>query len=76
MLIEELTPEWIPSPGRPGFYQKTMKCGNATIIVNRPILEPEVQKRREAVTIRAAENYLSALERRKRMEENERKDVS
>lgn len=67
MLLEDLTPEWVPTPGRPGFYQKTWKHGNATLTCIRPILDPEEQKRREAVTIRAAENYLAALERRERM---------
>ena len=76
MLVSDLTPEWVPSPEHPGCYQKTIKYGNATIICVRPILDPEEQKRREAVTIRAAENYLSAIERRKRMnKESERKEM-
>lgn len=66
MLVEDLTPDWVPTPGRPGFYQKTTKHGNATIIVIRPILTPEEQKRREAVTIRAAEHFLTSVEARKR----------
>ena len=66
MLIEDLTPEWVPCPDEPGCYQKTMKHGNATIICVRPILSPEEQKKREALTIRAAEHFLSVLEERKR----------
>ena len=66
MLAEQLTPEWVPTPGRPGFYQKTMKHGNATITVIRPILDQEEQKRREAVTIRAAEHFLACVETNKR----------
>lgn len=69
MLVEELTPEWIPSPDYPGHYQKTMKRGNATLIVVRPILSPEEQKRREAATIRAAEQFLASLENQKRRSE-------
>ena len=44
MLLEDLTPDWIPTPGRPGFYQKTMKHGNAICTVTRPILTHEEQK--------------------------------
>lgn len=75
MLLEDLTPEWVPSPEYPGCYQKTMKRGNATLICVRPILDPEEQKRREAVTVRAAENYMAALERRKRMNAESRKET-
>lgn len=67
MLLEDLTPEWVPCSDHPGCYQKTMKRGNVTLICIRPILDPEEQKRREAVTIRTAENFLSAIERRKHL---------
>ena len=30
-----------------GYYTKTIKVGNCTIEINRPILTPEEQKRRE-----------------------------
>lgn len=71
MLIEQLTPEWVPAPDDPGCYQKTIKHGNATIIIVRPILNPEEQKRREAVTIRAAEHFLACVEASKRKNANE-----
>ena len=38
---------WIVSETKPGYATKTMQYKNCTIIVNRPILSPEEQKKRE-----------------------------
>lgn len=38
---------WTISETKPGYATKTMKYENCTIIVNRPILSPEEQKKRE-----------------------------
>ena len=37
----------------PGYRTRTIKVGNATIEINRPILSPEEQARREAIVIEA-----------------------
>lgn len=36
-----------------GFRTKTIKVGNCTVEINRPILTPEEQKRREKLIIEA-----------------------
>ena len=38
---------WTVSETKPGYATKTMQYQNCTIIVNRPILSPEEQKKRE-----------------------------
>ena len=38
---------WVISETKPGYATKTMQYKNCTIIVNRPILSPEEQKKRE-----------------------------
>ena len=38
---------WTVSETKPGYATKTMQYKNCTIIVNRPILSPEEQKKRE-----------------------------
>ena len=38
---------WTISETDPGYATKTMQHGNCTIIVNRPILSPAEQKKRE-----------------------------
>ena len=40
---------------RPGYRTKTLRHGNCTIIVHRPILEPEEMARREKQVINAME---------------------
>jgi hypothetical protein len=40
-----------------GYYTKTIKVGNCTIEVNRPILTPEEQKRAEARIIEALKHF-------------------
>lgn len=36
-----------------GYYTKTIKVGNCTVEINRPILTPEEQRRRENRVIEA-----------------------
>ena len=50
---------WIQSETKPGYLTKTLKHNNCTIIINRPILSPEEQKKREAQVIKEAEYALS-----------------
>lgn len=40
-----------------GYRTKVLKVGNCTIEINRPILTPEEQKRREAQVIDALRHY-------------------
>ena len=40
-----------------GYRTKTIKVGNCTIEINRPILTPEEQKRREARIIEALKHF-------------------
>ena len=38
--------KWIPSATNPGYIEKTIKCGAATITLLRPILGEEEKARR------------------------------
>lgn len=40
-----------------GYRTKVIKVGNATVEINRPILTPEEQKRREARVIEALARF-------------------
>ena len=40
-----------------GYYTKILKVGNCTVEVNRPILTPEEQKRREDQVIEALKRF-------------------
>ena len=40
-----------------GYRTKTVRVGNCTIEINRPILTPEEQKRREAQVIEALKRF-------------------
>ena len=40
-----------------GYYTKTIKVGNCTIEINRPILTPEEQKRREDQVIEVLKRF-------------------
>ena len=42
---------------RPGYRTKVLKVGNCTIEINRPILTPEEQKRREGQVIDALRHF-------------------
>ena len=40
-----------------GYYTKHIRVGNCTVEINRPILTPEEQKRREARVIDALKHF-------------------
>lgn len=46
---------WVVSETRPGYRTKTLQYGNCTIIINRPILEPDEQKKRELQVCKGVE---------------------
>lgn len=48
--------EWVTDI-HPGYRTKTIKVGNATIQINRPILAPEEQARREEAVIQALRSF-------------------
>lgn len=39
--------DWTTSESRPGYQEKTLRHGNATIVVYRPILSPQERETRE-----------------------------
>jgi hypothetical protein len=51
-----MSSEWTTSVHE-GYRTKVMKVGNCTIEINRPILTPEEQKRREAQVIEALKYF-------------------
>ena len=51
-----MTSEWTTDI-HPGYRTTVLKVGNCTIEVNRPILTPEEQKRREARVIEALKHF-------------------
>lgn len=57
--------EWIVSETKPGYRTKTLQYGSCTIIINRPILEPEEQKKREQQVCRGVELGLRDYYKRK-----------
>lgn len=56
---------WTLSETKPEYATKTMKHGNCTIIINRPILSPAEQKKREEEVSRNLSNALRAYVWRK-----------
>ena len=56
---------WTVSETDPGYLTKTLKHNNCTIIVNRPILDPAEQKRREEEVCRGVELGLRNYFKRK-----------
>ena len=40
--------DWTPSVDNPGFTEKIIRCGMATVTISRPILSDEERTRREA----------------------------
>ena len=48
--------EWVTDI-HPGYRTKTIKVGNATIEINRPILTPEEQAEREATVKHSLMNF-------------------
>lgn len=51
-----MTSEW-RTDVHDGYHTKVLKVGNCTIEINRPILTPEEQKRREAQVIEALKGF-------------------
>jgi hypothetical protein len=51
-----MTSEWVTGIHE-GYRTKVIKVGNATIEINRPILTPEEQKRREDQVIEALKRF-------------------
>lgn len=51
-----MTPEWATGIHE-GYRTKVIKVGNATVEINRPILTPEEQKRREDRVIEALKHF-------------------
>ena len=51
-----MTSEWTTDVHE-GYRTKVMKVGNCTIEINRPILTPEEQKRREDQVIEALKRF-------------------
>ena len=51
-----MTPEWTTDVHE-GYRTTVIKVGNCTIEINRPILTPEEQKRREARVIEALKHF-------------------
>lgn len=50
--------DWKASETKPGYRTKTIQYGSCTIIINRPILEAEEQKRREQQVRKGVERGL------------------
>ena len=51
-----MTPEWTTNVHE-GYRTKVIKVGNCTIEINRPILTPEEQKKREERIIEALKHF-------------------
>ena len=47
--------EWVQSERCPGYREKTVQCGAATVIIRRPILDEEEKAKREKQTTIALE---------------------
>lgn len=59
-MTEVLDPNvWLPSEDNPGYLVKTIKHGNCTIQVLRPILTEAERKKRETQVIAAASNAIA-----------------
>ena len=51
-----MTPEW-RTDVHEGYRTRVMKVGNCTVEINRPILTPEEQKKRENQIIEALKRF-------------------
>ena len=56
-MSETMIPEGWSTGYHDGYYTKIIKVGNCTCEVNRPILTPEEQKRREQQVIEALKSF-------------------
>ena len=54
-----ITTEWSPSTTKPGYVERTMVFGAATIVVYRPTLSKEDMATRESQTRTALERAMS-----------------
>ena len=72
----EDNPEWTVSTERPGYRVKTVKHGNATIEIYRPILTKEEREKREAQVIRQMEGVLNCYYRRRALEAAEKQETT
>lgn len=58
--------DWTPSVDNPGFMEKTIRCGMATIVISRPDLSEEERTAREGKTRATLESVMrDYLHRRK-----------
>lgn len=51
-----MTPEW-KTDVHEGYRTRTIRVGNCTVEINRPILTPEEQRRRENQVIEALKHF-------------------
>ena len=64
----EDNPAWTVSTERPGYRVKTIKSGDVTVEIYRPILTPEERKKREERIALVVGGILSQYYRRKALE--------
>ena len=57
--------DWTLAEDRPGYRKKTLRHGNATIVVYRPILTKEEQTKREQEVLTVLETAMKTYIRRK-----------
>lgn len=50
--------DWTPSVDRPGFMEKTIQAGAATIVISRPVLSEKERAARESKTRTALEGAM------------------
>lgn len=62
------TTEWVDSPEHPGYKVKTIKHGNCTIEILRPVLDERERKKRENHVKAVAEKVLFNYYKRKETE--------
>ena len=56
--------DWKTSESRPGYIEKTLTHGSATITVYRPVLSPQEQEARQKATASALSPILAPYIRR------------
>jgi hypothetical protein len=57
--------DWTPSAGNPGYIEKTIQTGPATVVILRPVMDREEQAKREQKTRDTLGNVLQDYIRRK-----------
>lgn len=58
--------DWTPSVDNPGYIEKTIHTGTATVTISRPVLSKEERTRREAETRTALEGVMRDYLHRRR----------